>query len=88
MRAMLSYSPDLTRLAATMGSRGDAAGLFDTLHDGLTPYAALVVWVMYPLGYFGMLAQRFAVNRGSLLKPRGTVEDYVRDLRTRGEGQW
>jgi len=60
MRLMLSYCPDPSRLAAAMG--GDAAGLFDTVRDGLTPYAALVVWVMYPLGYFGMIAQRFAVG--------------------------
>ena len=87
MQALFSYSPDLSRLAAVMGSRGDAAALFSTLQDGLMPYAALVVWVMYPLGYFGMIAQRFAVNRGSLLKPGGTAEDYIRDLRTRGEGR-
>ena len=87
MQALFSYSPDLSRLAAVMGSRGDAAALFSTLQDGLMPYAALVVWVMYPLGYFGMIAQRFAVNRGSLLKPSGTSEDYIRDLRTRGEGR-
>jgi hypothetical protein len=85
MRAFLTYSPDPGRLAAVMGGRGEAAGLFSTVRDGLTPYAALIVWVMYPLGYFGMIAQRFAINRGSLLKPRGTVEDHVRDLRTRGE---
>ncbi len=99
MRWMLSYSPDLSHLAtmppalhqtqcgASVGSQGDAAGLFDTIRDGLTPYAALVVWVMYPLGYFGMIVQRFAINRGSLLKPGGTPEDYMRDLRTRGEGR-
>ncbi len=87
MRALFSYSPDLSRLAAVMGSRGDAATLFSTVQDGLTPYAALIVWAMYPLGYFAMVAQRFAVNRGSLLKPRGTAEDYIRDLRTRGEGR-
>ncbi len=87
MRWMLSYSPDLSHLAAMLGSQGDAVGLFDTIRDGLTPYAALVVWVMYPLGYFGMIVQRFAINRGSLLKPGGTPEDYMRDLRTRGEGR-
>ena len=85
MRAFFTYSPDLSRLAAVMGGQGEAADLFSTVRDGLIPYAALVVWVMYPLGYFGMIVQRFAVNRGSLLKPRGTPEDYIRDLRTRGD---
>jgi hypothetical protein len=85
MRALLTYSPDLSRLAAVMGSQGDAAGLFDTVRDGLLPYAALIVWVMYPLGYFAMIVQRFAVNRGSLLKPGESVETVIRDLRTRGE---
>jgi hypothetical protein len=85
MRAVFSYSPDVSRLAAVMGGQGEAADLFSTVRDGLMPYAALVVWVMYPLGYFGMIAQRIAVNRGSLMKPRGTPEDFIRDLRTRGE---
>ena len=84
MRAFFAYSPDLSRLAAVMGGQGEAADLFSTVRDGLMPYAALVVWVMYPLGYFGMIVQRFAINRGSLLKPGGTPEDYIRDLRTRG----
>lgn len=87
MRLFLTYSPDPGRLAALMGGRGEAAGLFSSVRDGLTPYAALVVWVMYPLGYLALIAQRFAINRGSLLKPRGTAEDYIRDLRTRGEGR-
>lgn len=85
MRALFTYSPDLSRLAAVMGGRGEAADLFSTVRDGMMPYAALVVWVMYPLGYFAMIVQRFAINRSSLLRPRGTVEDYIRDLRTRGE---
>ena len=86
MRMLLTYSPDPGRQAAMMGGRGEAVGLFSTVRDGLMPYAALVVWVMYPLGYFAMIAQRFAINRGSLLRPRGTTEDHIRDLRTRGEG--
>jgi hypothetical protein len=85
MCAFLTYSPDPTRLAALVGGRGQAVGLFSTVRDGLTPYAALIVWVMYPLGYFGLIAQRFAVNRGSLLNPRASVEDLIRALRTRGE---
>ncbi len=85
MRAFLAYSPDPARLAAMVGGRGQAVGLFSTVRDGLTPYAALIVWVMYPLGYFSLIAQRFAINRGSLLNPRGTVENLIHDLRTRGE---
>jgi len=85
MRAFLAYSPDPTRLAAMVGGRGQAVGLFSTVRDGLTPYAALIVWVMYPIGYFSLIAQRFAINRGSLLNPRASVEDLIRALRTRGE---
>jgi hypothetical protein len=85
MRGLFTYSPDLSRLAAVMGGRGEAADLFSTVRDGMMPYAALVIWVMYPLGYFAMIVQRFAINRSSLLKPSGTLEDYIRDLRTRGE---
>jgi amino acid transporter len=85
LRLALSYSPDVERMTAMLNNRSDAALLFDSVRDGLLPYIALVMWVMYPLGYLGLIAQRFAVNRGSLLLPRGTPEDVLRSLRTRGE---
>ena len=84
LRLALSYSPDVERMAFALRGRGEAGQLFDSIRDGLLPYVALVMWVMYPLGYFGMIAQRFAINRGSLLSS-GTPEDVVRALRHRGE---
>ena len=38
------------------------------------------------LAVYALIAQRFAINRGSLLRPRRTTEDHIRDLRTRSEG--
>jgi hypothetical protein len=84
LRLALSYTPDVERMALLLRGRGEAGLLFDSLRDGLLPYVALVMWVMYPLGYFGLIAQRFAVNRGSLLSS-GTPEDVIRALRNRGE---
>jgi len=84
LRLALSYSPDVERVSATLSGRGDNAMLFDSIRDGLLPYIALVMWVMYPLGYFGMIAQRFAVNRGSLLDG-GSPEAVLGALRSRGE---
>jgi hypothetical protein len=70
----------LTCLPDDDGRLGEVEGLFSSVCDDLTPYIALVVWVMYPLSYFAMIAQRLVINWGSLLKPRGTVEDHIRDL--------
>ncbi len=40
---------------------------------------------MYPLGYFGVIAQRFLINRGSLFKAQRDIEGVIGDMRTRGE---
>jgi len=84
LRVALAYSPDVERMSAVLNRNGDAALLFDSIRDGLLPYVALVMWVMYPLGYFGLIAQRFAVNRGSLLGG-GTPESVLDALRNRGD---
>ncbi len=84
-RLAMSYSPDPDQLLRMMGGQGDAAAVFATVRGSLMPYAMLILWVMYPLGYFGMIAQRFLVNRGSLFKARRDVADVIGDLRTRGE---
>lgn len=84
-RLAMSYSPDPDQLLRMMGGEGDAAAVFATVRGSLMPYAMLLLWVMYPLGYFGVIAQRFMVNRGSLFKARRNVADVIGDLRTRGE---
>jgi hypothetical protein len=84
-RLAMSYSPDPDQLLRMMGGEGDAAAVFATVRGSLMPYAMLILWVMYPLGYFGVIAQRFIVNRGSLFKARRDVADVIGDLRTRGE---
>ncbi len=84
-RILTAYTFDAGQLIAMMGGNSDAAGVFATVRGGIVPYAVLVLWVMYPLGYFVMLGQRFLVNRGSLTKPGRTVAETLEDLRTRGE---
>lgn len=84
-RVVTSYAFDAGQIIAMMGGNSDAAGVFATVRGGIVPYAVLVLWVMYPLGYFVTLGQRFMVNRGSLTKPGRTVAQTLNDLRTRGE---
>ncbi len=84
-RLATSFSPEPDQLLRMMGGSGDAAAVFATVRGSLMPYAMLVLWIMYPLAYFGMIAQRFMVNRGSLFKPGRGVETIIDDLRTRGE---
>lgn len=84
-RIVTSYAFDAGQLITLMGGDGDAAGVFATVRGGIMPYAVLVLWVMYPSGYFVMLGQRFMVNRGSLTQPGRTVAQTLEDLRTRGE---
>ncbi len=84
-RIVTSYAFDAGQLITMMGGDGDAAGVFATVRGSLVPYAVLVLWVMYPLGYFVMIGQRFMVNRGSLTQPGRTVAQTLEDLRTRGE---
>lgn len=84
-RIATSYTFDAGQLITMMGGDSDAAGVFATVRGGIVPYAVLVLWVMYPLGYFVMLGQRFMVNRGSLTKPGRTVAQTLEDLRHRGD---
>jgi hypothetical protein len=84
-RIVTSYAFDAGQLITMMGGDGDAAGVFATVRGSLVPYAVLVLWAMYPLGYFVTIGQRFMVNRGSLTRPGQTVAQTLEDLRTRGE---
>ena len=84
-RLAMSYAPEPDQLLRMMGGEGDAAAVFATVRGSLLPYAMLILWVMYPLGYFGVIAQRFLINRGSLFKARRNIAEVIGDLRTRGE---
>jgi hypothetical protein len=84
-RLALSYSPTPDQLMRLLGGSGDASAVFETVRGGLMPYALLLLWGLYPLGYFAMLAQRFMINRGSLFKARRNIAEVIGDLRTRGE---
>lgn len=84
-RLAMSYTPDPNQLLRMMGGEGDAAAVFATVRGSLMPYAMLILWVMYPLGYFGVIAQRFLINRGSLFKAQRDIEGVIGDMRTRGE---
>ena len=81
----MTLAPQCAWCSAGVGGEGDAAAVFATVRGSLLPYAMLILWVMYPLGYFGVIAQRFLINRGSLFKARRNIAEVIGDLRTRGE---
>jgi len=82
--AILSYNPTLGRLSALVGSWREATALVTSVKGSLVPYAALAIWVLYPLGYFVLLVQRYLVQQGPQVGPGATAEEVIRELRQRG----
>ena len=81
--ALLTTSPSLGRLSELVGSWREAAELVGSVQGSLVPYVALVVWVLYPAGYFVLLAQRYLVHRGPQVGPGATAEQVIQELRQR-----
>lgn len=76
--ALLAWSRQL-------GQPGSGEILATAVTSSVTPYAALMLWVVGPLMFFGYVAQRFAVHAKTRVSPWATVEDRIRQLRARGE---
>lgn len=76
--ALLAWSRQL-------GQPGSGEILAQAVVSSVTPYAALMLWVIGPLLFFGYVAQRLAVYARTRVSPWATVEDRIRQLRARGE---
>jgi len=68
-----------------LGRPGAGEGLEAAVVSSVVPYAALMLWVVGPLMYFGYVAQRFAVHAKTRVSPWATAEERIRALRSRGE---
>ncbi len=76
--ALLAWSRQL-------GQPGSGEILASAVVNSVTPYAALMLWVVGPLMFFGYVAQRFAVHSKTRVSPWATIEARIRQLRARGE---
>jgi hypothetical protein len=77
-QALLAWSREL-------GQAGSGEILAAAVMSSVTPYAALMLWFIGPLMFFGYVAQRFAVHAKTRVSPWATVEERIRQLRARGE---
>jgi len=75
----------LAAWSRSLGRPGAGEGLEAAVVSSVVPYAALMLWVVGPLMYFGYVAQRFAVHAKTRVSPWATVEERIRRLRGRGE---
>ena len=89
-RVLLAYSPltahgsnGLDRLSTLIGSWREANALVTSVKGSLVPYGALVIWVLYPIGYFVLLVQRFLVQQGPQMGHAATADQLIREIRQR-----
>lgn len=75
----------LAAWSRSLGRPGGGEVLEAAVVSSVVPYAALMLWVVGPLMYFGYVAQRFAVHAKTRVSPWATVEERIRRLRGRGE---
>lgn len=84
LKTQLSPSA-LLAWSRSLGHPGSGEILATAVMSSVTPYAALMLWVIGPLMFFGYVAQRFAIHAKTRVSPWATVEDRIRQLRARGE---
>ena len=75
----------LAAWSRSLGRPGAGEGLEAAVVSSVVPYAALMLWVVGPLMYFGYVAQRFGVHAKTRVSPWATAEEVIRRLRGRGE---
>ncbi len=84
LRSQLSPAA-LAAWSQSLGRAGAGEALEAAVVSSVVPYAALMLWVIGPLMFFGYVAQRFAVHAKTRVSPWATVEERIRQLRARGE---
>lgn len=74
--------------AAAWSEHVQAAGAGEALEWAVRaqaiPYVVLILWFVFPLTYFGYLAQQLALQRRLLVSSFRSVADRIHDLRARG----
>jgi len=84
LRSQLSPAA-LAAWSRSLGQPGAGEALEAAVISSIVPYAALMLWVVGPLMFFGYAAQRFAVHSKTRISPWATIEQRIHDLRGRGE---
>ena len=84
LKAQLSPAA-LAAWSRSLGRPGSGEVLEAAVVSSVVPYAALMLWVVGPLMFFGYVAQRFGVHAKTRVSPWATVEERIRELRSRGE---
>jgi|GEM_PF-2496637 len=64
---------------------GSGEIVYRAIVSSVVPYALLVIWVIAPMMFFGYIIQRFAIQSKTKVAPWLTIEERIRQLRTRGE---
>lgn len=67
------------------GIVGGGEAMLGGVVSSLTPYAALILWGLFPMTFFGYVATRLGMHRSTVVSPWRTVEQRIGDLRNRGE---
>lgn len=82
------YSLSLTQAAAwseIFQAAGSGEALGYTIRATAAPYLALILWVLYPITYFGVVGQQAMQNRTLLVAPWHSDQRRIADVRARGE---
>lgn len=84
LRSRLSAAA-LAGWSRALGEAGGGEALAGLIFSSIVPWAAVLLWVILPLTYFGYVAQRFAMNWRTKVSPWDTIERRIARLRGRGE---
>jgi hypothetical protein len=76
-------SQALAAWSRQLGTPGAGDALQAAITSSITPYAALLLWVIGPLVYFGYVAGRLAANWKTRVDPWASVEQRIRQVRGR-----
>src|SRR5258708_25398436 len=84
LHLLVGTSLSVEQIASLLHVTGDSQVLFSSVRTALLPYAGMILWFLYPVGYLGTLFQRFQIVRGAL-GARGRPQQVVAGLSHRGE---
>jgi hypothetical protein len=85
LRLLFQNPVDVQGWSDLMGIDQGGEMLWSSVRQSLAPWAAVIVWGMYPVFSLGVLGQRLYINRLRLISPFTSVRQVIANVRTRGE---
>ena len=85
LRLLFQSPVDVQGWSDLMGVDRGGEMLWASVRQSLAPWAAVIVWGMYPVFALGVLGQRLYINRLRLISPFASVRQVIANVRTRGE---